>query len=255
MAQALLYLLAELEEPMIRGIYTNSSAMQYLEEKMDVVANNLANSTTSGFKRNGLFIDQLLGAEQANIRNEIKQPLPEGEIKTYTEYTQGGIRDTQNKFDFAINGDGFFTIDTPDGLAYTRDGQFIINQEGILTTVNGHPVMGQSGMIQLAGEKFSVTEDGYISINNQIVDKLSINSFDVKDAVQMADNLWRPKSAEVEVYEANPEVKQGFLEISNVSIVKEMVSMIAIQRWYNANEKSIKTNDDALNKAVNNIAK
>ena len=84
MAQALLLIVAELEETMIRGIYMNSSAMQYLEEKMDVVANNLANSDTSGFKRNGMFINQLMGAEQANIRNEIKQPLPAGELKTYT---------------------------------------------------------------------------------------------------------------------------------------------------------------------------
>jgi flagellar basal-body rod protein FlgG len=255
MAQGLLLIVAELEETMIRGIYMNSSAMQYLEEKMDVVANNLANSDTSGFKRNGMFINQLMGAEQANIRNEIKQPLPAGELKTYTEYTQAGIRDTQNKFDLAINGDGFFTIETSDGLAYTRDGRFVMGPDGILSTINGYHVMGESGAINLEGEKFSVTEDGEIVINNQIVDKLSINSFDIKEAVQMGDNLWKTKNDDVEVYPTNPEIKQGYLEISNVSIVKEMVSMIAIQRWYNANEKAIKTNDDALNKAVNNIAK
>ena len=127
--------------------------------------------------------------------------------------------------------------------------------DGILSTINGYHVMGESGAINLEGEKFSVTEDGEIVINNQIVDKLSINSFDIKEAVQMGDNLWKTKNDDVEVYPTNPEIKQGYLEISNVSIVKEMVSMIAIQRWYNANEKAIKTNDDALNKAVNNIAK
>jgi flagellar basal-body rod protein FlgG len=233
----------------------NSSAMQYLQEKMDVVSNNLANSNTTGYKRNGLFIDQLIGAEQANIRNQIKQPLPVGELKTYTEFTQGGVRETQNKFNFAINGDGFFTIQTPDGVAYTRDGQFTVNEQSILTTVNGYPVMGQSGTIKVEGEKFSVTEDGTIAINNQIVDKFDIKSFKINEGVQMSDNLWRPKDDQVEVQTVNPDVKQGYLELSNVSVIKEMVDMISIQRWHNVNERAIRTNDDALNKAVNNIAR
>ncbi len=233
----------------------NSSAMQYLQEKMDVVSNNLANTNTSGFKRNGLFIDQLMGAEQANIRNQIKQPLPAGELKTYTEFNQGGVRQTNNKLDFAINGDGFFTVQTPDGIAYTRDGQFTVNEEGLLTTVNGYPVMGQSGNIKVENGLLSVTEDGTIALNNQIVDKFDIKSFKIKEGVQMSDNLWRPKTDEVDVQTVNPDVKQGYLELSNVSVVKEMVEMISIQRWYNVNERSIKTNDDALNKAVNQIAR
>lgn len=233
----------------------NSSSMQYLQEKMDVVSNNLANSNTNGYKRNGLFIDQLIGAEQANIRNQIKQPLPAGELKTYTEFTQGGVRETQNKFNFAINGDGFFSVETPNGVAYTRDGQFTVNEQGILTTVNGYPVLGQSGTIKVESEKFSVTEDGTIAMNNEIVDKFDIKSFSIFEGVQMSDNLWRPKDDQVEVNTVDPQVKQGYLELSNVSIVKEMVDMISIQRWYNVNERSIRTNDDALNKAVNNIAR
>lgn len=240
---------------MIRGIYTNSSAMQYLQEKMDVVANNVANSTTNGFKRSGMFVDMLMGAEQANNRNKIEQELPEGEIKTYTEYTQGGQRPTNNKLDFAINGDGFFTVQTPEGLAYTRDGQFTINQEGMMVTANGYPVMGKSGQIAVQGEKISVSQEGIISIDGTVVNEFELKTFDVKRAEQRGDNLWKPKSEEVEVKDAKAQVKQGSLELSNVSIVKEMVDMISIQRWYQANEKSMKTNDDALNKAVNQIAR
>lgn len=240
---------------MIRGIYTSSSAMQYLQEQMDVTANNLANSTTNGFKKNGMAFNQVFNAQQANNRNQIEQQLPEGRIFTYTEFTQGGLRQTSNPLDLALNGDGFFTVQTPQGIMYTRDGQFSRSPEGLLVTVNGYPVLSESGPIQLQGEKFSVGEDGTIQVGNDKVGKLQISTFDIRQGAQRSDNLWSPVSDEVEVKEAEPQVRQGFLETSNVNIVKEMVDMIAIQRWYQVNDKAIKTNDDALNKAVNNIAR
>jgi flagellar basal-body rod protein FlgG len=251
----LAFKVVKLEVRMIRGIYTNSSAMQYLQEKMDVVANNVANSTTNGFKRSGLFQDQLMGAEQANNRNKIQQALPEGEIKTYVEFTQGGSIATNNKLDFSIGGDGFFSIQTPNGTAYTRDGQFTVNQEGVLVTASGYPVLGKAGQINVQGEKISVSEEGIISIDGTEVNKFDMKSFDIKQGEQREDNLWITKNQDVEVKDANPQIRQGYLETSNVSIVKEMVDMIAIQRWYQANERSIRTNDDALNKAVNQIAR
>ncbi len=240
---------------MIRGIYTTSSAMQYLQEQLDVVANNLANTSTTGYKRNGMTFNQVFNAQQANNREKIEQALPPGRINTYTEFTQGGLKETKNPLDIAIHGDGFFAVETPQGVQYTRDGQFTRSPEGILTTVNGYPVLADSGYVQLQGEKFSVGEDGTMMVNKEIVGKLSTKTFDIREAVQRSDNLWSPVNEQVEVKDAEPQIMQGYLELSNVSIVKEMVDMIALQRWYQANEKAIKTNDDALNKAVNQIAR
>ncbi len=240
---------------MIRGIYTNSSAMQYLQEKMDIVANNLANSNTNGFKRNGLFINELMDAQQANIRNKINQPLPEGEIQSYTENTQGPLRETKNKLDFALNGDGFFSVQTPDGIQYTRDGQFTVSPEGLLVTPNGYQVIGQSGPIAIQGEKIEVADNGLIMVDGSVTNKFDVKTFDVKDALQQSNNLWKLREDGVQVEPSQASVKQGYIENSNVQIVKEMVDMIAVQRWYNVNERSIRTNDDALNKAVNQIAR
>lgn len=240
---------------MIRGIYTNSSAMQYLQEKMDIVANNLANSNTNGFKRNGLFINELMDAQQANIRNKINQPLPEGEIQSYTENTQGPLRETKNKLDFALNGDGFFSVQTPEGIQYTRDGQFTVSPEGLLVTPNGYQVIGQSGPIAIQGEKIEVADNGLIMVDGSVTNKFDVKTFDVKDALQQSNNLWKLREDGVQVEPSQASVKQGYIENSNVQIVKEMVDMIAVQRWYNVNERSIRTNDDALNKAVNQIAR
>ena len=243
---------------MIRGLYYSSSAMQYLDEKLDVVANNLANVETTGFKKSGVLFNQHMVAEQAKIRDQITiDPLPKGEIRTYIDTAQGGIRQTGNPLNFAIDGDAYFTIQTPDGIAFTRDGNFSHDDEGYITTMDGYPVIGEyNGPIRLFGADFSVSDSGDIVIDNHVVNRFLMHNFDINDVVPKGQNLYFAKNwQEIDFIEPDAFIRQGYLETSNVNIVKEMISMIAINRQYQANEKAIRTNDEALNKAVNNIGR
>jgi len=240
---------------MVRGIYYGSSAMQYLDEKMDIVANNLANVETNGFKRSNVAFNMHMVAEQAKQRDQIKNELPQGKIFSYLEDTPGVIKQTSNPFNFALEGKGFFTIQTPEGIAFTRDGAFSMNEEGYLTTMDGNYVLGGYGPIRLEGKKFSLSDQGDILADNLILDKFLLADFHMDDLVSKGKNLLVPKMPGLEINEAQPLVKQGYLELSNVSIVNEMINMIAINRQYQANDKAIKTNDDALQKAVSQIAK
>jgi flagellar basal-body rod protein FlgG len=230
--------------------------MQYLDERMDVVANNLANVNTNGFKRSDIAFNQRMSAEQAKHRDQIKiDPLPVGETKTYIEYTQGPIQQTSNPLNFALDGSGFFTIQTPNGTAYTRDGAFTMNEHGYLTTIDGYFVMGNRGPIQVEGKSFSVSEDGQIVVDNFVMNQLTIQNFNITDLIQDGNNLYLPRHEFIANTETTAVVRQGFIEASNVNIVKEMIAMIAINRQYQANEKAIKTADEALNKSVNQIAR
>jgi flagellar basal-body rod protein FlgG len=232
--------------------------MIYLDGKMDVVANNLANVNTNGFKRSGVAFNQHIVAEQAKHRDQIDiDPLPGGQIKTYVENTQGNMIHTGSPLNFALDGEGFFTIQTPHGIAYTRDGQFTHDDEGFITTMDGYYVVGEyNGPIRIFGKDFSVSDSGDILVDNYVVNRFLIENFDINDVVQRGHNLFFVKNwDDIEFIDPTAHVKQGYLENSNVSIVKEMIEMIAINRQYQANEKAVRTQDDALNKTVNNIAR
>jgi len=243
---------------MIRGIYNSSSAMQYLEDKLDVVANNLANANTTGFKKQGVAFNQRLVAEQAKHLDKITiDPLPAGEVKTYIETTQGALKQTNNPLNFALDGEGYFTVMTHDGIAYTRDGSFTMDDDGYLTTIDGYAVLGEyNSPIRPFDKHFSVGDTGEVVVDNTVVNKFLITDFDTSEVIQRGKNLYFPKDFSTQEFrEPSAFVRQGFLEDSNVEIVKEMIQMIAINRQYQAQDKAIKTNDEALNKAVNNIAR
>jgi flagellar basal-body rod protein FlgG len=262
---------------MVRGLYQGSGAMQYLIEKTDVIGNNIANSSTNGFKRQGVFFRQLIDAEQALENDQIHTMetakgdrytmqlhrgcnppgtpyTPEGDISTYTDFTEGGIRETGNPLDVAITGEGYFVVETPQGTAYTRDGQFKVDRTGKLVTAQGYPVSGEGGPIQITGEKVSIAEDGTISVDGNRVNKLALRAFDEEKLVQNRDGLVvLPESNTPQSVE--PHVQQGMLETSNVNPVREMVEMIAAQRHYDANSKVIQTIDSSLQKSVNDIGR
>ena len=229
--------------------------MQYLDEKLDIVANNLANIETNGFKRSNVAFNQHMVAEQAKQRNQIKDPLPKGEIKSYVEFTQGPIKQTANPLNFALEGSGFFTIQTPDGPAFTRDGAFTMNDEGYLVTMDGDFVMGSYGPIRLDGKTFSISDHGDIVVDNIVMDKFEIMNFNITDLIQRGGNLYFPRNEFVDHIEPNALVLQGYVESSNVNIVQEMIAMIAVNKQYQANEKAIRTNDEALQKSVSQIAR
>lgn len=278
---------------MIRGIYTGSTGMMAQQARLDTIANNLANVDKTGYKRDltifKAFPDMLI----RRINDDGQGITPAGSYDTmpyvgklgtgvevnevYTQFDQGSMQRTESPFDFALEGQGFFTVMTERGERFTRNGSFTINEEGILVNHKGYAVMGENGPIRLQKNNFMVNERGEVMVNAAM-------SPEPEDVVGMTQNNWeqpvvidRLKLADFEnirelkkegeslytdtEYSGPPlppqqlKVVQGFLEKSNVNAVREMVEMIEVQRSYEANQKSITSGDQTLGKLINEVAR
>lgn len=239
---------------MLRGIYRNSSAMQIMQDKINVVSNNLANVSTAGYKKKGVFCQQLMDAEQALERNQLDVKLSKERIATYTDESGGAIRTTNNPLDFAISSKGFFQIQTPQGIGYTRNGEFNINSNGDLVNTAGMPVLGEGGPINIQGNHIEVNKEGSVIVDGLLVNRFALKNIDVDNSKSIGNNIFLPKNA-ADVTVSTSQIEQGSLEMSNVNVVNEMVNMIVTQRNYDFNAKVIKTQDSTLNRTVNDIAK
>lgn len=262
---------------MVRSLYQNSSSMQLLLDRMDVVSNNMANVDTNGYKRRDVFFRQLIGAEQALERDEIElrrdENLPlthsedpccrlrgvpfrfKGDISTYTDYSHGPVKETGNPLDVALASEGFFTIQGPDGIGYTRDGQFKLNENGSLVTADGFFVLGESGPIEITGNALEISQKGHIIVDGNIINQLMIRDFDRQDLVRTRHALYVPSGENPEALPVNPNVQQGYLETSNVNPVQEMVRMISTQRHYETNANLITSVDRVLEKTVSQLGR
>lgn len=265
---------------MVKGLYTAYTGMINEMNRMDVLTNNLANANTYGYKKEGTtshsFGDELSYA----IKDASNYGLPRqmGGItfgvhlgETYTDYSSGSYEVTDQKSDFAINGSGFFAIaftnkDGQTSVKYSRDGAFAIDKDGYLVTKDGDHVLNMTGaMTGNTGQDnwvridptmdYQVDELGYIYQNNQLVGTLGIVDFENYDYLEKyGENLYDLTEGGA-VAATNATVLQGVLETSNVQVVDEMVSLIAIQRAYEANQKVITSIDSTLDKAVNDVGR
>ncbi len=185
---------------MLRGIYTGANGMLAQEARMDAVANNLANADQTGYKRDltvfKAFPDMLI----RRINDDGQGITPAGSYDTmpivgrlgtgvevnevYTMFDQGSLQRTENNFDLALEGRGFFTVMTERGERYTRNGAFTINEEGILMTHNGNPVLGENGIIRIQHNNFMINERGEVIVNNAL-------SLEPRDPVSMTGNSWQ----------------------------------------------------------------
>lgn len=255
---------------MIKGLYTAGAGMMLQMTRQDVVANNLANVNTSGYKKQvavaQAFPNMLmsrLGEIEKNSQGEY-EPVPVKLIgglgtgaaieKIYSEFTLGNIRKTDNATDLALNSDGYFAVLTPQGERYTRNGQFKINSEGILTTNQGYPVLDTGDQtITLEGE-FLVDETGNISVNGENIAQLKMVSFDNPQYLQReGDNLLAAQEGEEGVNLESPGILQGYIEDSNVNAVKEMVDMINVVRAYEAMQKVVQAEDETTQVAIDQV--
>ncbi len=218
--------------------------------KNDLVSNNMANINTTGYKRDIMFMDLM---DEFNTNYDNKNIL--------TEFTQGTMKETGNPLDIAFSGRGFFVIENNGKEYYTRDGHFTVNSEGILSTAEGFKVMGQGGMINVSldGAKtgaFSISKLGEVFVNDEYIDMLKIVDFeDYSQLIKEGVNLFSPinnlKPHEPEMYM----VLQRHLEGSNVNSVNEMVELISLHRNFESTQKAVRTLDEALGKAANDIGR
>lgn len=255
---------------MVRGLYTSGWSMRAIQKKMDVVANNMANSSTTGYKKDTLVMESFPDVMAKILRDyEAASGRPYdigtmalgsdvGEVFTY--YSQGQLSSTENKLDMAIrdSSNAFFTVAVPNAegevsVFYTRDGSFARSGNNSLVTKEGYTVLGENGPIVLGSGDFTVGEDGTIIQDGEIIDRLLITEFvDMSSLRKYGMNLIQA-DPDAEVVEFSGSVRQGYIEMSNVNIVREMVDMITALRSYEANQKVLQSIDQTLDKAVNQV--
>nr|WP_163503126.1 flagellar basal-body rod protein FlgG [Halomonas socia] len=254
---------------MIKSLWTAKTGLESQQVQMDVISNNLANVGTNGFKRSRAVFEDLLyqNLRQPGAQNDIQNALPSGmqvgsgvrPVATERLHNQGGLEQTENSRDLAINGKGFFQVLMPDGnTAYTRDGSFQLDQNGQMVTANGYPVEPAIILPENA-LSVSVGEDGIVSVtqpgNNQSLEvgQLSLATFVNPTGLEsIGGNLYLETTASGPMNETIPgmngagRLMQGYVETSNVNVVEEMVSMIQTQRAYEINSKAVQTSDEML---------
>ncbi|MGA2542219.1 MAG: flagellar basal-body rod protein FlgG [Verrucomicrobiota bacterium] len=257
---------------MVRSLYSSASGMEAQQANLDVIANNLANVNTTGFKRSKIEFQDLLyettrapGAEQSSSTQ-----LPTGiqighgsrVVATAKVFTEGELSPTGEQLDLAINGDGFFQVQMPDGsLAYTRDGGLKRSSTGQITTSDGLPLQGGFQPIPAGTTGITISSNGQFTITSssgtqnfqvqltRFTNPAGLNS--------IGGNLYTESLASGTPETGTPgeqgygTLQQGYLEMSNVKVVQEMVNMIVAQRAYEVNSKSVQSADEMMQESNN----
>ena len=220
-----------------------SSVMDRKITQLDQITNNLANASTSGFKVQHLYA--MNAADKTNATGD----TPYGDVM-YTDFSQGFFQKTENPLDLSLQGDGFFVVQTPEGQAYTRKGDFTVNKLNQIVTQEGNLVLGEGGPITLQdGKKIHINDAGAVYADDGQVGKLRVVDFSDRQALSRAGGgLYRdPGTAGIKKVD-KPSVASGYIESSNVNIVREMGEMIDIQRSFETYQKVVQTlaDDDKL---------
>jgi len=238
--------------------YVGLSRQMALRRELDVVANNIANADTTGFKVEQMLIGTEVGerARNAFVRPGVSFVLDKGVGR---DYGQAALEQTGRNLDFGIEGEGaFFKVSDAAGEAYTRDGAFTLDPEGRLTTQAGAAVQGDGGDIILdrsLGEP-SVAADGTISQNGTPAGRLSIVRFDTLAALEKGgDGLYRNASNAAAIDATDARVRQGMLEGSNVNPILEITNLIEIQRAYESVTRMIENANDLSRRAVERLGR
>lgn len=257
---------------MLKGLYTAYTGMLNEQHRMDTLTNNLANADTVGFKKEGstsqAFADLLaVKIKDYSVGKDVVQPIgfnnPGVKIgENYTDFSQGSYRVTENTYDLALDGSGFFTIEFTNkagetSTMYTRAGQFTLNREGYLVTEDGDYVLDtQSRRIQLNTLTDSMIDQrGTIYQNDLPVATIQVTDFeDYNYLEKYGETYYRPIQGAT-ITPTNAKINSGYLEMANVQIVSEMVNLITITRAYESNQKIIQTYDNSLEIAVSQLGK
>jgi flagellar basal-body rod protein FlgF len=243
---------------MVNGIYSARNGMMLLQNMVDNTTNNLSNANTTAFKKS-LMVSE---AEVKNRRNdEAKLHHDENHWMATNKinWEQGSLIGTGNSMDLAIEGDGFFMVETPAGVRYTRSGSFTRNGNGEVVSLQGDKVLDQGGSpIVTEGSRIQISNNGNVNVDGkkvgqialmQIADKSKLVPEGRNHYMLPEDSGQSPEVAE----RAN--IRQGYLEASNVNVVESMVELIRFQRNYELDQKAVTSEDETLGKAVNEIGR
>ena len=235
---------------MINGIDILVNAASEQINRLNSVTYNIANVNTPGFKAERFRFLDGNAAGRTNGGRPAQGPM------TTVDYSMGFMRKTGNILDMAIDGKGFFVVQTKTGAAYTKDGRFTLNKDGELITQAGDYVLGRGERITINGNNIQISEEGVISVDGDEVDALKIVSFREPSAlVKRGLGFLNPDNLAGAKEEENARVQSGYLELSNVESIREMVEMINIQRTFESYQKVIQTISEQDRSSTNRIGK
>lgn len=256
---------------MINSLWIAKTGMEAQQTQLDVVSNNLANVSTTGFKRNSAVFEDLIyqNLRQVGAQSGDDSQLPTGlhvglgvrVVATSRQFTQGALQNTGNDLDVAVNGNGFFEVTLPDGtIGYTRDGSFERDANGRMVTSSGLPLAAGITFNPNA-TKVTISAGGIVSelvppaVAPAQVGTLTLANFVNPAGLEpVGQNLFKESAASGAPQQGTPgvnglgQLKQGFLEASNINVVQELVTMIQTQRAYEMNSKAVQTSDQMLQK-------
>ncbi len=252
---------------MMRGIYYAARGMALESKKQEIISNNLANATTDGFKKDMVvvrsFHDRLKavqrGRQNMSIGEMAQSPLMETVV---TSFSKGSLEQTSRPLDFAMAGEGFFGVETSEGIRYTKNGRFQLDGEGFLVTAQGHWVLdADRNRLELLTKEILVDENGGIwnqqEEPQQLIGTLMAAVFDEEGLSHLhkqGSHLF-VLEGDFEAVQGQGQVRQGMIEKSNVDLIKEMVDMMTVMRMYEANQKSLQAQDEMTGKSINEVGK
>ncbi len=245
---------------MSQALYAAVSGAYNTQLRLDILTNNLANVNTVGFKEDKLYFHLPEADEEPKTLQEgegFSISPPAQPYDTRTDFTPSPLRPTGNVLDMALEGEGFFCVQTPQGTEYTRRGDFSLTQDGKLITKEGYPVLGKKGEIVLQGRKITVNETGEISVDGNPVDTLKVVGIKQPDMLKkVSSTLFAPENEGAGEKEIKAfKIKQGFLETSGVNGVRTMTEMIEVMRGYESYQKVIQFLSEATKKSINEVGK
>lgn len=241
---------------MTQAVTQIGSSVDALTRELEIIANNVANTNTTGFKRLSNAFSKVLDSQKGGPETYVPGNI---DLKSGFDFSQGNMVQTGRSMDFALSGSGFFVVETPNGPLYTRNGVFSTSQNGQIVDEMGRAVEGESGPITVPAavsvSDIQVSSGGQVTAGGAAIGKFKVVDFTDSDksklvsvgnsSFAMSDNNVQPTSA------ANVVVKQGFQESSNVKIVDEMVDMVMVTRLYEANMRCVSARKDNASTLTN----
>lgn len=215
------------------GFYAACAALMARSQALDLVANNLANTSTPGYRGQHNIFRSILATAAGHTGSGLNQAVNDFGISggSQMDLTQGNIEHTGNDFDFAVQGPGFFEVQTANGPVFTRNGNFGVSPQGQLITAQGDPVMGDNGVIRIVGGPVTVSADGTISVQGAVAGKMKLVEFLPGTALESLGKTYygAPKNTGTPTKQST--IAQGSLESSNVNPVASAVELVAVQRY------------------------
>jgi flagellar basal body rod protein FlgG len=233
---------------MFDAITATQLAMESDQLKLQSISQNVTNMNTPGFKKqlveNNSFDEQL----EAQMNNVVVQQLQRSQINT-----QGTLNQTHKPSDLALTGDGYFQVQSEQGILYTRRGDFQINNQGELAAATGEPLLGKGGVVTINDNAFTIDAQGSVLIDHHKVDQINIVQFDKPEELRYMGNGLYQTDKPPNPSDSNTRVLQGFIEQSNVKSIDEMMDMVKTSRHFEASQRVMRTADNLLATAINQL--